>query len=158
MSSFYGIMKKEEVVDSKTLAQYVQQKLGTPYPTTQGMIVLRKNIKVIFKLYPDADYQTLVKVVDWAKAKGKKFAHCHNLVAAYRYAWRDGYLPELDPNPTKEIDKLIDQALEKETDPEWCRRLRLSSGVEARTAVYEAWKRKEAADERTESSSKVGVR
>lgn len=155
MSSFYGIMKKEEVKDAKTLAQYIQQRLGTPYPTTQGMIVLKQNIKHIFKLYPDANYQTLIKVVDWAKTKGQKYAHCHSLVAAYRYAWRDGYLPELDPNPTKEIDRLIEDALQSETDSDWCRRLIMASGIEAKTNTYKAWK--EVKNARTESSSKVGV-
>lgn len=142
MASFYGVMKASDVTDAKTLAQFYQQKLGTPYPTTQGLILLRKQIKMIFQVYPDADYQTLVKMVEWAKAKGRKYAHCHTLVSHYRYAWRDGYLPELDPNPTREIDALITDAMTRETDEDWLRRLSLSSGLDARTQVYNEWVKK----------------
>lgn len=144
MASFYGIMKPQDVVDAKTFAIYAQQKLGTPYPTTQGMIALKKNIKNLFATYEYADYQTLVKLVEWARSKKKRYADTFGLVAHFRYAWRDGYLPELDPNPTREIDALIEKALRTEQDQEWRRRLVLSQGVEARTAIYKAWCAKEA--------------
>lgn len=145
MSSFFGVMTKEEVKDPKSYANYVQQNIGTPYPTVKQMVILRKNIKSLFDQYPDADYGTLVRLVEWAKAKNKKFAHSYALVASFRYAWKDGYLPELDPNPTREIDQAIEAALSKETDEEWCRRLAMASGIEVKTEIYEAWRRKEAA-------------
>lgn len=144
MTDFFGVIKKEQVTDPKSYANYVQQNLGTPYPNTKQLIILRKNIKQLFELYPEADYTTLIKMVEWAKSKKKKFAHSYALVASYRYAWRDGYLPELDPNPTKEIDAAIEAALAQETDEEWCRRLAMASGIDVKTEIYTAWKRKEA--------------
>jgi hypothetical protein len=144
MSDFFGIMTKDQVTDPKSYANYVQQNLGTPFPTGKQMVILRKTIKDFFKAYPDADYGTLIRLVEWAKARKKKYAHCYALVSSFRYAWSDGYLPELDPNPTKEIDRAIEEAIAKESDEEWRRRLGMASGIEVKTEIYNAWLRKEA--------------
>ena len=91
----FGKIDRKDVVDSKTYARYVQQKLGVPYPTVKNLVILNKAIKDIFEEYPHINYDTLCNLVDWAKAKNKKFAETYSLVSMYRYAWKDGFSPQL---------------------------------------------------------------
>lgn len=75
-------------------------------------------------------------------AHKKRFAETHSIVRFIRYAWRDGYLPELDPKePVDErLEHQIESILKTETDSDWRYRLMTSQGVEARRRVYTAWR------------------
>lgn len=140
---FIGLYAPHEVVDAKSFASYAQQRLGIPYPTRKSIAVLNKALKEFFAQYPQADYGTMCRLVEWAIAKRKRFAHTYSLVYAFRYAYKDGYLPELDPNRERtndDLEALIEAALVVEKDPEWRRRLMVAHGVKARSEVYEAWR------------------
>ncbi len=142
MTDFIGYMPPTEVVDAKSFAAYCQQEIGTPYPTTKSIAALRRNIKGLFTQYPQANYTTLCKIVDWAKARDKRVANSHNLVMMFRYAWKDGFLPELTPGKQTvdvDLETKITKALESETLPFWRQRLEGAEGVKARTLVFSSW-------------------
>lgn len=141
--NFLGMMSPQDVVDAKSFANFAQQKLGIPYPTQKSIAVLNKALKEFFAQYPQADYSTMCRLVEWAISKKKRFAHTYSLVYAFRYAYKDGYLPELDPNRERtndDLEALIEEALVVEKDPEWRRRFMVAHGVKARGEVYEAWR------------------
>jgi hypothetical protein len=132
-------LKPEDVVDADTFSNYVRQVFGTPGNITD-LVVLRKKLKEYQNTWPNADWNALLRTVDWAKARRKRPAHCYYIVDWVRYAWADGYLPELDAKPVDEaLEDAIREALQVETDPEWRRRLAGSEG-RARKEVYLAWK------------------
>ena len=140
---WFGQLTPDDVHDAKTFATYCQQTLGIPYPRQQDIRYLHKSLREFFEHYPQADYYTLCRIVEWAKAKKKRYAHVNKLVYAFRYAYADGFLPELDPNSEpvdEQLEELIEAALKEETDDEWRRRLMIARGVTARTEVYQAWK------------------
>lgn len=139
--SFIDRLRPEDVKDIDTFAEYVSQVLGTPYNTLNDKIVLRKKLKEFEKNVPNGTWQTLVRTCDWAKARKKRPAHSYLVVDWVRYAWADGYLPDLDEKPQdQELEAGIRAALEVETDPEWRRRLIGAEG-RARKEVYVAWKK-----------------
>lgn len=138
----FGKIDRKDVVDSKTYARYVQQKLGVPYPTVKNLVILNKAIKDIFEEYPHINYDTLCNLVDWAKAKNKKFAETYSLVSMYRYAWKDGFLPELDPvnAELEDFQSKEDELLAKETDPYWRNKIISAQTLEAKQQIYDLWK------------------
>lgn len=134
-------IKRHEVTNTKLLAAYCQQETGIPLPSGQQYIIVNKNIKEIFKQYPQANYLTLCSVIEWAKKKGIKYSHVGNLVhKGLRFAYLEGYLPELDPrNHPNNIDNLIRDAIQVETDDYWIDRLIRSTTTEGKEATYESW-------------------
>lgn len=102
----YHVIERGEVDDAESFALYVRQKLGTPYPTQQQLIVLRRQLRQFFEQYPDLGFDVLLKVVDWSRAKRKRPAHAYTLLSYVRYAWSDGALPDLDPAQRKAIKSL----------------------------------------------------
>lgn len=142
--SFLKIKTPADVHDPKTFAEYAQQKLGIPYPTGKSIAVLRKSLREFFEHYPQADYNTMCRVVEWAGSKKKRYAHTYQLVYAFRYAYQDGYLPELEPSremTDEDLETAIEEALKVEKDIEWRRRLIVAHGLEARKHVYEEWRK-----------------
>ena len=139
---FVGPIKPSDVHDAHSFAAYAQQKLGTPYPTGKSIAILKKALKEFLEHYPQADYNTMCRVVEWAKVKKKRYPHVNQLVYAFRYAYADGYLPELDPNTEivdEDLEAQIEAALRDERDEEWRRRLITASGPTARREVFDAW-------------------
>jgi hypothetical protein len=137
-----GLVGVQDVNDPVTFAQYVQQRLGTPYPNYKQLPVLRKTIKTFFEAYPNADYGTLVRLTNWARDKKKRPAHSYQLIGMVRYAWSDGALPELDPKDRvdPETEAAIEAALKIEKDEAWRKRLMMATGIQGRQEVYAAWK------------------
>lgn len=135
-------LEREEVVDPVTLAKYAQQRVGIPYPTVKDMTILRKKAKWFLDNNPEASWQTFVRVLDWIKAKHKHPATVWWLVDAAKWAYGDGYLPELaaKERTDSELETEINAALEVETDLTWRRRLNTATGVEARRDVLEEWR------------------
>lgn len=138
-------ISSEDVVDWKSFADYAQQEAGIPRPTQKQIAQLRAAANQFFEEYPHTSWGTLAKIVDWAKARRQRYATPSNLIrGGFRFAWQDGYLPELDPDyadvdPDLAID--IERALEVETDPAWRRRLIVANGRGQREETYREWSR-----------------
>lgn len=129
----------EEVVDLESFCSYARQVAGVPYPTKANLGAARKEMKQLFEMYPKLTWKAMCQVVLWAKIKKKRYAHIVQLIRSYRWAYQDGFLPELDAvNEDDELTINIESALERETDPEWRRRLSVSRGP-GRKVVYAAW-------------------
>lgn len=134
--------KVQEAKDKpKAYAEYCQQIIGTPWPTIKDMAILRKKIKEFFSHYPQCDYRSLCRIAQWARARKRRPNRTWMVVALFRDAWRDGYLPELDPAERREenIEQAIADALDEENREEWRRRLLGARGVEARREAYNEW-------------------
>lgn len=138
---YAGMITRENVVDNKTFARYVQQRLGVPYPTTKNLVILNKAVKSFFEEYPHLGYESLCNLVDWAKAKNKRFGDTYVLVNMYRYAWQDGFMPELDPIDPEAVgvQEKEDYLLEHEEDSYWRNKMLDAQTFEAKTAIYESW-------------------
>lgn len=130
------------MVNAKTFAAYCQQRMGIPIPSGKNCAVLNKHAKALFDQYPNASWQTLVRTLDWCIGHNRRYAEAYGIVTAVRYAWRDGYLPELDPQkPVDEkLEHQIESALKVEDNEDWRYRLLTSSGIDARRRVFEAWR------------------
>lgn len=121
-------------------ANYVQQKIGVPWPTLQDMKILRGKIKEFFSHYPKATFHTLCRIVDWARARRRRFDRVWKVVEAFRLAWVDGALPELNPSDRDDsVEARIAAALEAETDQVWRQWLIGAEGTKARREVVEDW-------------------
>lgn len=135
----FSIMRAEAVHDFETCEQFVMQQVGIGHVTTNDRAIFKRKIRELFENYPDADWRTLVRTAEWAKARRRRFARLFQLVEAVRYAYEDGYLPELDPSGTGDIDAQIREVLQEEDDPAWRRRLLVAQGMQAKLAVLEMW-------------------
>jgi hypothetical protein len=124
-------------------AEYVQQKLGVPWPTAKDMNILRSKIKEFFGHYPKLTYFTLCRIVEWARARHRRYDRVWKVIDAFRYAWKDGALPELDPDRAETtVEERITAALTVETNPMWRRCLIGAAGVEARRRIIDEWETK----------------
>lgn len=142
MVSYLQYVEGSEVVDAETFATYCQQKMGIPYPSGRTMAILKKQSKVFFSKNPTASWQTFVRTVDWCLNHKRRYAEAYGVLSAARFAWRDGYLPELDPTPVvdEQLEHRIENVLKNENDEDWRYRLLTAVGVEARRRVYNAWR------------------
>lgn len=123
-------------------AEFAQQRLGVPWPTQRDMAILRKKIGEFFDHYPRLTFHTLCRVVEWARQRRWRFDRVWKVIDAFRRAWTDGAIPELDPAQQRDerLDASIAQALESETDPVWRRWLIGAEGEDARRKVLEDWR------------------
>lgn len=141
MKDSLAVLTPKDVTDVKSFARFCQQTMGMPLPRLKDYPILAKQVKMVFDQHPNADWQTICKLTEWARNRKKRFAYPQQLVSQYRLAWADGYLPELDPtHADPETEAGIAQALETEKDPEWRRRMIRAQGVNGRRKVYEAWR------------------
>ena len=132
---------REEVNGIRAFAAYAAQESGTPYPSKQHLFAAENTVKQLFEMYPELSWQSMCRLVDWAKDNKRRFPHIEALIASYRYAYADGYLTVLNTDTTENLEAKIARAIEEETDPEWLRRLRNSKGP-GRKVVYAAWLKK----------------
>jgi hypothetical protein len=124
-------------------AEFVQQKLGVPWPTQKDLAILRKKITEFFEHYPKLTYFTLCRVVEWCRSRHRRYDRVWKVIDAFRYAWTDGVLPELDPDQTDDsVEDRITAALAVETSPTWRRYLLGATGVSARRQIIEEWEAK----------------
>ena len=129
----------EDVKNARTWAGYASQTAGIPYPTTKELVVVNKESAKLFEMYPNLTWSGLCQLALWAKARRRRYANAGQLLRHYKFAYQDGYLPEIDSEwPTRQLDEQITAALLVEQSPEWRRRLLTSRG-EGRKRVYEAW-------------------
>lgn len=135
----FHVVKRDEIDNADSLEQYIKQQLGVGYVTAKDGVVYRKKINEFFEQYPAADWSTLVKVVDWAKSKKRRYDRLYKVIESVRYALADGCLPELVPDPEKDMDDAIHEALRSETDDNWRRRLLVAQGARAKEAALAEW-------------------
>lgn len=127
-------------------AEYVQQKLGVPWPTQKDFTILRHKITEFFEHYPKCTYYTLCRVVEWARSRRRRYDRVWKVIDAFRYAWIDGVLPELDPDQTDDnVEARINAALTVETSTWWRRCLLGATGATARRQIIEEWEAKKGA-------------
>lgn len=136
-----GYLSPDEVVDSDSFAQFVQQTCGTPAPSLADIRALQSALKKFFERDPRYDWKVLCRTVQWARSKKKRPAKAINILGMVPYAFEDGAIPELDPIQVKDssLETKIAEALDQETDPKWRYRLVGARGIQARKDVYEAW-------------------
>lgn len=131
-------------------AEYAQQTLGVPWPTIADLKILRLKINEFFEHYPRLNYFTLCRVVTWAKARHRRFKRVWCVVEAFRDAYLDGALPELDPNHSEaSVEERITAALQVETSQAWRRILIGAQGTTTRREMLAKWE--------TERGSTCGV-
>ena len=135
----FSIMRAEKVCDLDTCEQFIMQQVGIGHVTANDRGIFKKKVQELFDHYPEADWQTLVRTAEWAKTRRRRYARLFQLVEAVRYAYEDGYLPELDPRGTGDVDAQIREVLQEEQDPAWRRRLLVAQGMQAKLAVLEMW-------------------
>lgn len=128
----------DEVKDIQTFSDYARQTSGVPYPSKMILNTAKKEAELLFQQYPNLTWKSLCQIVLWSKAKRRRHEHVLALLRSYRWAYKDGFLPELDETEDTRLDDLIEKALAVESDPEWRRRLLESKGP-ARKRTYEAW-------------------
>lgn len=143
-----SMIDASEVTNQTMFARYVQQELGTPPPSNnRARMALTVQVKKVFDEYPNANWNTLVKLVAYAKNRKSRPPTTASVFQDLRYAWSKGYLPELDPasEPATDpnIERRINEALRYETDPLWRRKLVATTG-EIRVRIYEAWRQERA--------------
>jgi hypothetical protein len=151
MSNWLKVWTPEDVQAQRThkdhmvaFANYVQQQLGSPYPTNGDFAILRGKAKQIFDQFPHADWRTLCKIVRYCKSKKKRPPRAWMVLDQYREAWSAGFAPELDFNfvaPDIDLDAELAGVLLQEEHPSWRRRLVMAQGLEAKKGVLSAWQK-----------------
>lgn len=129
---------------AKAFCEYAQQTLGVPWPTIKDMTILRKKTKVFFEQYPQCDWRTMCRVVQWCATRKKRHSRVWMVVEEFRKAWTAGALPELNPHTHRDeaVEDRVYKALEEEQDPVWRRRLLLAQGSQDQEEVYQMWVRR----------------
>ena len=131
----------EQVDSPDLLTRYICQTTGTPWASGRDIGIVRKKCKEFFEQYPYLDYSALCHVADWVARRKKRYSHVWKVIDAFRYAYEDGALPEVDrrTKPDPQIEEEIDRALEVETDRVWRMRLIGTEDVNSRKEVLDAW-------------------
>lgn len=131
----------KQVDSPEKLTDYICQTTGTPWATIKDQVLMRKKCNEFFERYPHLDYSTLCHVADWCKRRRRRYSHAWKVVDAFRYAYEDGALPEVDQRvrPEPEVESGIEEALEMETDRIWRMRLIGTDGQKFRREVLEDW-------------------
>jgi hypothetical protein len=142
LDDYFHFLEASEVSTAETFGRFCQQRMGLPYPTTKNLVILKRQAKAFFKENPNTDWQTLVRTFDWCVNHNRRYAEAYGVFNAVKYAWRDGYLPELNPTPPSDskLEHRIESALKVEDDEQWRYRLLASVGIDARRRVYDAWR------------------
>lgn len=135
--NYVSPLDAEDVVDETSFFVYAHQKLGVPYPRSKEISKVRKQLNLFFEAYPQASYNTLTDVVDWAKIRRKHFDMC-GLVSAYRWAYEDGHMRKLT-RPAPDADGMLNTLLDVVEDPVVRTNLRQAPDVKTRDEIYESY-------------------
>ena len=141
MTTYLRQYAPDEVIDPESFAAYAQQCIGTPH-ITKDMPAIRRQLKLFFAKNPQATYGTLVRTVDWCRAKKRRPATAMGVISQVRFAWSDGILPELNPHQVTAdpgVEYGITMALRTETDTRWRTRLIGASGPDNRRLALVEW-------------------
>lgn len=144
MSTFLHVVESNEVEDAESFSVFAQQTLGTAHLYGKDMVVLKVRLNKFFKDNPAATYSTLVSTVEYVRAKRKRLAMPWAVIAFVPWAFKDGFLPELDPvnvvYSDPHVESGIAYALERENDPWWVSTLTHANGIKARRMVLGMWR------------------
>lgn len=137
----FSIVKPEQVTDRDALQQFIQQQLGVGYVTNNDQAIYRRKLKELFEHEPRATWATMISTVEWAKTRRKRFSRLYQVIESVRYAYEDGFLPELDTDTETLLDEQIREVLQTEDDPNWRRKLLVAQGSTAKSAMLDMWYR-----------------
>ncbi len=131
----------QDVTDADKLAEYTRQQLGCPSVSVMEKNKLKTMTRKFFEEHPHVDWMTLVRTVQYCKAKRRRIPYVWSIVDQVRWAWSDGFLPELDAkiNAPTRLDEQIARVLLNEERPGWRYRLLTTVGDENRQALLDAW-------------------
>jgi hypothetical protein len=135
------ILAAPEKEKPKAFAQYCQQTVGIAWPTVKDMTILRKRCADFLENVPGADWGTLCRVAQYCRARKRRVPRVYMVIDEFRHAWRDGYLPELDPSNRQDeaVEAEIIRILGFEKRDGWRRRLLGAQGLDARRLAVEEW-------------------
>ena len=141
--SWVDMIQAEDVKTPKEFVEFVRCEMGavtTPSERTKFF----SQWKQFKELNPHVEIGTMVRTVQWAKAKKHRLNSLCSIFPMVGWAHQEGALPELNPKNEKEstLEADILKALERETDPQWRRRLIMSEGP-ARYDALNDWRLKE---------------
>lgn len=141
MSDYLKIWTPEDVHDADTFAEYCQQRIGVPWPTSKDKVVLRKKVNELFDRFPDLTWASMCRIADYVRSRHARPPRVWMVVESFRDAWSKGFLPELDPRDRvdPDLERRINDALLIEQSEYWRTRLVAAKGIEARKSAYEAW-------------------
>lgn len=144
MSTFTRSLSPTDVVDAQSFAAYAQQTIGTKWPTIKERVMLQARTTQFFADNPHADWTTLVKAIAYVRASRRRLAMPWDVLYQVPWAFREGFLPELDPSnhidEDPQVERQIEWILEQETDEWWRHALMYSVGVENRRGLVQMWK------------------
>ena len=144
MTMFLRETPASAVVDERTFASYAHQMIGTKFPNLKEMITLRTRTKQFFGEYPLADWATLVQTVAYIRGRRKRVGYPWGVLLFVPDAYRDGFLPELDPRNHERRDPYVESEiaaiLAQETDQWWVGALTLASEPAARRDLVRMWR------------------
>jgi hypothetical protein len=127
-------MKPDDVDSPEKFCQYAERTLGMPYTRKKDINQTRVEAHKLFEKHPTLDWRSLCRVVDWMRARKKRVDVPWKAITYFRWAWKDGVLPELNWSDHQ------DQDLEQEI-AQILPRLIVTQGVEARTRALEDWRK-----------------
>jgi hypothetical protein len=133
-----SVLGVDEVVDISTFEVYARQNCDLAPSSREVVTSAGRRVAEMFDIHPHLDWRGMCNVVSWARDREKRFPHLLALVDSYRFAYADGYLPQLRDDSVDELSVHIERALEIETDLEWRRRLANAFGG-GRRRVFDAW-------------------
>lgn len=141
MSSYLYVLTAADVTDARSFAAYAQQCLGTPEPRGRDIALLQRKLNDFFLATPRATWLTLAHTVEWCRARKRRSATAWGVISHVRWAWSDGLLPELNPQPRVDhnTEYLIELALATESSEMWRDRLIGACGIDNRRAALSAW-------------------
>jgi hypothetical protein len=144
MTNLLREVSAAEVADERSFASYAHQVLGTKYPNIKEMVTLKTRTKQFFVEQPRADWSTLVQTVSYLRAIRKRVDFPWAVLNFVPFAFRDGFLPELDPRNNEQPDPSVEAEvafiLSQETDEWWVGALTLATEVAARRTLVRMWR------------------
>lgn len=127
----------DDVVDSKTFAEYARLRLGAKRPRQKEWAGLNAALKGFWKKHPDCTWPVMTRGIQEMKDRGINPYDTKSVVWFIDNFIGHSFLA-LD-KPVDEVDELITQALQQEEDWEWRMRLVAANG-RGREAILEQWR------------------
>ena len=144
MTLFLREMPATAVADCPSFACYAQQTIGTKYPNVREMGILRGRAKQFFSETPLAEWATVVQTVGYMRARRKRVDMAWAVFNFVPFAFKDGYLPELEPRNhdlrDPDVEAQITSILAQESDPWWVGAMTLATDPAARRDLVRMWR------------------
>jgi len=131
------MIPRSDVKSSLDLLKYGQQTLGTRMPIgskRRSLACERINLEMAAQRWT---MDHLLAAVDYMKARGIQANSFDFVFYHVEPAVKDGFMPR-QHNKWEDLDAAVAEAVAKETDESWLRKLVMARGI-ARQKVYEKW-------------------